>query len=69
MALDRLKPAARAVRQLQLSAEFPDVEALYRQRSLTRLMSKRLWAVAQSYAGKDTDLQVDPYRSNTSDER
>jgi hypothetical protein len=58
VALDRLKPAARAVRQLQLAAEFPTVEALYRQRSLARLMNKRLWPVALSYAGSDVSLQV-----------
>lgn len=58
IALERLKPAARAVRQLGLAAEFPNVEAMYRQRSLTRLMNKRLWSVAQSYAGNDAALQV-----------
>lgn len=58
VALDRLKPAARAVRQLQLAAEFPNVEALYRQRSLARLMNKHLWPVALSYAGSDASLQV-----------
>lgn len=58
VALDRLKPAARAVRQLHLAAEFPNVEALYRQRSLSRLISRRLWSVAQSYAGNDVTLQV-----------
>jgi len=58
LALDRLKPAARAVRQLGLVPEFPNVEAMYRQRSLTRLMNKRLWPVAQSYAGNDVALQV-----------
>lgn len=60
MALDRLKPAARAVRQLQLGAEFPNVEAMYRQRSLSRLLTKRLWSVALSYAGNDGSLQVRP---------
>lgn len=58
MALDRLKPAARAVRQLQLGSEFPNVEAMYRQRSLSRLLNKRLWSVALSYAGSDVALQV-----------
>lgn len=56
--LDRLKPAARAVRQLRLAAEFPNIEGLYRQRSLGRLMSKRLWPVALSYVGNDVTLQV-----------
>jgi hypothetical protein len=56
--LDRLKPAARAVRQLHLAAEFPNIEGLYRQRSLSRLMSKRLWPVALSYVGNDVALQV-----------
>lgn len=58
VALDRLKPAARAVRQLKLGAEFPNVEALYRQRSLARLVGKRLWPVALSYAGSEVSLQV-----------
>jgi hypothetical protein len=58
VALDRLKPAARAVRQLQLASEFPNIEALYKQRSLSRLMQKRLWSVALSYAGNDTMLQA-----------
>jgi hypothetical protein len=59
VALD-LKPAARAVRQLQLGTEFPNVEAMYRQRSLSRLLTKRLWSVALSYAGNDGSLQVRP---------
>lgn len=58
MTLDRLKPAARAVRQLRLAAEFPNIEGLYRQRSLSRLMTKRLWPVALSYVGNDAALQV-----------
>lgn len=58
VALDRLKPAARAVRQLGLQAEFPNIEALYRQRSLARLVGKRLWSVALSFVGSDTALQV-----------
>lgn len=56
--LDRLKPAARAVRQLGLQAEFPNIEALYRQRSLARLVGKRLWSVALSFVGSDIALQV-----------
>lgn len=58
VALDKLKPAARAVRQLGLQAEFPNIEALYRQRSLARLVGKRLWSVALSFVGSDAALQV-----------
>jgi len=58
VAFDRLKPAARAVRQLGLSADFPNIESLYRQRSLARLVGKRLWQVALSFVGNDTALQV-----------
>lgn len=58
VALDRLKPAARGVRQLGLAAEFPNVESTYRQRSLARLVSKRLWQVALSFVGSDAALQV-----------
>eukprot|EP00775_Hariotina_reticulata_P004540 gene4540-4792_t len=58
VALERLKPAARAVRQLGLTAEFPNIESLYRQRSLARLVGKRLWQVALSFVGSDTPLQT-----------
>eukprot|EP00878_Enallax_costatus_P036497 GHUV01040991.1.p1 GENE.GHUV01040991.1~~GHUV01040991.1.p1 ORF type:complete len:193 (+),score=43.24 GHUV01040991.1:458-1036(+) len=58
VALDKLKPAAKAVRQLGLQAEFPNIEALYRQRSLARLVGKRLWSVALSFVGNDTVLQT-----------
>ncbi|KAF6257473.1 hypothetical protein COO60DRAFT_1701845 [Scenedesmus sp. NREL 46B-D3] len=58
VAQDRLKPAARAVRVLGLTAEFPNIESLYRQRSLARLVGKRLWPVALSFVGSDVGLQV-----------
>jgi hypothetical protein len=58
VAQDRLKPAARAVRVLGLTAEFPNIESLYRQRSLARLVGKRLWQVALSFVGSDVALQV-----------
>jgi hypothetical protein len=58
VAQDRLKPAARAVRVLGLTAEFPNIESLYRQRSLARLVGKRLWQVALSFVGSDVGLQV-----------
>ncbi|KAI8465202.1 MAG: ribonuclease H-like domain-containing protein [Monoraphidium minutum] len=56
--LGRLKPAAKAVRALGLQKEFPDVEALYREHSLRRLMERRLWQVALSYVGQDARLQA-----------
>lgn len=58
IATDRLKAACRAVRHLQLSDEFPDVEALYRHRTVTRLVDKQLWSVAATIVGTDNDLQV-----------
>jgi hypothetical protein len=58
VAQDRLKSAARAVRVLGLTAEFPNIESLYRQRSLARLIGKRLWQVALSFVGSDAALQV-----------
>ncbi|WIA30602.1 hypothetical protein OEZ86_000682 [Tetradesmus obliquus] len=58
VAQDRLKPAARAVRVLGLTAEFPNIESLYRQRSLARLVGKRLWQVALSFVGSDVALQT-----------
>eukprot|EP00877_Chromochloris_zofingiensis_P011233 jgi/Chrzof1/6363/Cz18g05220.t1 len=57
VALDRLKPASHAVRALGLQAEFPDVESLYKTRSLARLLDKRLWPVALSFVGNDAALQ------------
>eukprot|EP00879_Flechtneria_rotunda_P026817 GHRR01028650.1.p1 GENE.GHRR01028650.1~~GHRR01028650.1.p1 ORF type:complete len:381 (+),score=102.18 GHRR01028650.1:1142-2284(+) len=56
--LNRLKAAARAVRQLGLATEFPNVDALYRQRSLSRLVNRRLWQVALSFVGNDMPLQT-----------
>ena len=41
-----LKSAARAVRDWQLQAEFPDVEAQYKRKTLERLANKGLWGVA-----------------------
>jgi hypothetical protein len=43
---------------LGLTAEFPTIESLYRQRSLARLVGKRLWQVALSFVGSDVALQV-----------
>ena len=55
---DRLKSAAGAVKALGLVEEFPQVESMYRERSLERLMNKQQWAVALKFVGKDKDLQV-----------
>ena len=37
---------------------FPDIDEMYRQRTLTRLLEKEQWAVAATYAGQDTQCQV-----------
>ncbi len=62
IALDRLKAASRAVRAFSLKADFPDVEAMYRQRTLARLVQKRLWSVAATFVGSDPALRVSHYR-------
>ena len=37
---------------------FPDIDELYKQRTLTRLLEKEQWTVAATYAGQDTHCQV-----------
>ena len=37
---------------------FPDIDEMYKQRTLTRLLEKEQWAVAATYAGQDTQCQV-----------
>lgn len=37
---------------------FPDIDEMYKQRTLTRLLVKEQWAVATTYAGQDTQCQV-----------
>ncbi|KAK9829035.1 hypothetical protein WJX72_003549 [[Myrmecia] bisecta] len=57
LAFDRLKEASKAVRHLGLQQEFPDVEQMYRQRSLARLVDKGLWSVAATFVGEDEAYQ------------
>ncbi|KAL3152076.1 hypothetical protein ABBQ32_001184 [Trebouxia sp. C0010 RCD-2024] len=48
-------------RMLDLSAllqTFPDIDEMYRQRTLTRLIEKEQWAVAATYAGQHMQCQV-----------
>ena len=51
------KTAFIAVRTFGLEDEFPNVEGLYRQKTVTRLLGKRLWAVASKVVGSDVALQ------------
>lgn len=37
---------------------FPDIDEMYKQRTLTRLLEKEQWAVAATYAGQDVQCQV-----------
>lgn len=55
---DRLKAAARGVRLFGLRPDFPDVEDLYRSRTVQRLVDKRLWSVAATFVEGDRRLQV-----------
>lgn len=56
--LDKFKTAPRAVRQLGLSQEFPDVQHMCNTNNMERLTNKRLWPVALRLAGTDRRLQV-----------
>ena len=58
IAQDRLKSAFIAVRTFRLEDEFPNVEGLYRQKTVARLLGKRLWAVASKVVGSDVSLQT-----------
>jgi hypothetical protein len=58
IAQDRLKAASRSVRRFGLKEEFPDVESMYRQKAVGRLLGKRLWTVASTFAGNDVSLQT-----------
>jgi hypothetical protein len=55
---EQLKAATHAVRVLGLGEAFPNIEALYRRRSLGRLLDKRLWPVALAFVGTEQELQV-----------
>jgi hypothetical protein len=55
---EQLKAATHAVRVLGLGEAFPNIEALYRRRSLGRLLDKRLWPVALAFVGAEQELQV-----------
>lgn len=49
----------RCLRQaLSLQTEYPDVERLYKQRSLDKLIFKGLWSVAAMFASGDRGLMV-----------
>ncbi len=37
---------------------FPDIDEMYKQRTLARLIEKEQWAVAATYAGQDKTCQV-----------
>ncbi|GAB4818833.1 hypothetical protein N2152v2_005879 [Parachlorella kessleri] len=52
-----LKSAARAVKDLGLQQEFPDVEAAYKRKTVDKLAAKGLWGVAATYVGDDPVLQ------------
>ncbi|PNH06222.1 hypothetical protein TSOC_007411 [Tetrabaena socialis] len=56
---DRLKAAARATRVFGLKQEFPDVESRYRRSAVVKLASKRVWAVAATFAGADPMVAAD----------
>ena len=40
---------------------FPDIDGMYKQRTLTRLLDKEQWEVAAIYAGEDVQCQVLPH--------
>lgn len=37
---------------------FPDIDEMYKQRTLARLIEKEQWAVAATYSGQDKNCQV-----------
>ena len=57
LAQDRLKSAFQAVQNFGLVEEYPNVEAMYRQKTVGKLLGKRLWAVASKVVGNDVALQ------------
>jgi hypothetical protein len=58
IAEDRLKSAVRIARRFGLQADFPELEAQHRQRTLGMLLRKELWGVASTFVGEDVQLQV-----------
>ncbi|KAL0026717.1 hypothetical protein WJX79_006852 [Trebouxia sp. C0005] len=61
--VDRLKEAVRLVRHLKLQQTFPDIDDMYKQRTLARLIEKEQWAVAATYAGQDKNCQEQVVRA------
>jgi hypothetical protein len=57
IAQDRLKAAFMAVRMFDLDDDFPNVERAYREKTVSRLLGKRLWAVASNIVGNDEGLK------------
>lgn len=54
-----LKAAAIAVRVLQLSEEFPEVEPRYRRATVRQLLARGRWGVAIEFAQHDKALQLE----------
>ena len=63
IANDRWKAAAQAVRSHTLRETFPDVESQYVQKTVQKLVGKKLWTVAIEFCGSDTALQSFVLRS------
>ncbi|KAL0033286.1 hypothetical protein WJX77_001863 [Trebouxia sp. C0004] len=61
--VDRLKEAVKLVRHLKLQQTFPDIDEMYKQRTLARLIEKEQWAVAATYAGQDKNCQEQVVRA------
>ncbi len=54
----RLEEASRLTRAWNLYAEFPDVGRMAAHRCLARMMDKKLWGVASTFAANDQALQT-----------
>jgi hypothetical protein len=55
---DRLRSACRLTEEFGLEEAFPNVRALYRSKTLERMVRKGLWSVAAAFVQEDAALQV-----------
>ncbi len=44
--------------------EFPDIDSLYKSRTLARLVAREQFDIAATFVGQDRSLQVGPCRSS-----
>lgn len=54
---DRLKAASKAVKTFNLVESYPNVEEVYKKRTLEKLVNKGIWGVASNFVGENDELR------------